>query len=161
VNVEPATLVRLAEIKNIVGVKEASGNMGQMASILARVPESFLVLAGDDAVALPLIALGGKGVISVVSNEVPKEFTTLIRKALEGDFTGARELQRKYQSLMEVNFVEVSPGPVKYAMFRMGLLEAVWRLPMIPPSAASKQRVDEVLETLGLTVASRLAGARA
>ena len=156
VNVEPATLVRLAEIKNIVGVKEASGSISQMASVVARVPESFVVLSGDDAVALPLIALGGRGVISVVSNEIPAEFTALTQAALRGDFVRARQLQKKYQALMEVNFIETSPGPVKFAMSRMGLCEPVWRLPMVPPAAASQQKVEQVLESLGL-----LAGVRA
>jgi len=150
VNVEPATLVRLAQIPNIVGVKEASGSISQMASILARVPESFTVLAGDDAVALPLIALGGKGVISVISNETPAEFTRLVHAALDGDFALARQLQRKYQALMEVNFIETSPGPVKFAMSRMGLLEPVWRLPLVAPQPASQQKIESVLESLGL-----------
>jgi len=150
VNVEPATLVRLAQIPNIVGVKEASGSISQMASILARVPESFTVLAGDDAVALPLIALGGKGVISVISNEIPAEFTRLVHAALDGDFALARQLQRKYQALMEVNFIETSPGPVKFAMSRMGLLEPVWRLPLVAPQPASQQKIESVLESLGL-----------
>ncbi len=158
VNVEPATLARLAGISNIIGVKEASGSVAQMSSVLARVPEDFIVLSGDDAVALPLIALGGKGVISVVSNEIPAEFTELTHAAMSGDFARARLLQRKYQGLMEVNFVEVSPGPVKYALARMGLLKPVWRLPMVAPAAASQQKVDEVLEGLGLLAA---AGARA
>lgn len=158
VNVEPATISRLAEIKNIVGIKEASGSMSQMSSILARVPESFIVLAGDDALALPLIALGGKGVISVVSNQIPAEFTELTHAALKGDFSKARYFQRKYQALMDVNFVEVSPGPVKFALARMGLLEPVWRLPMIAPAASSQKKIDEVLESLGLLAAS---GARA
>jgi 4-hydroxy-tetrahydrodipicolinate synthase len=156
VNIEPATVVRLAEIPNIIGIKEASGNINQMASILARVPESFLVLSGDDAVALPLIALGGHGVIAVISNEIPAEFAELVHAALDGDFARARRLQRKFQPLLEVNFVETSPGPVKFAMARMGLLEPVWRLPMIPPQAASQQKIEAVLETLGL-----LAGVRA
>ena len=150
VNVEPATLARLAEIRNIVGVKEASGSISQMASILARVPESFLVISGDDAITLPLIALGGRGVISVVSNEIPAEFGELTRAALKGDFERARRLQRKYQTLMEINFIETSPGPVKFAMARMGLLESVWRLPMVPPQPASQQKIEAVLETLGL-----------
>lgn len=150
VNVEPATLVRLAEIPNIIGVKEASGNISQMTAILARVPDSFIVLSGDDAVTLPLVALGGRGVISVVSNEIPAEFTDFVHIALDGDFTRARQLQRKYQGLMEVNFIETSPGPVKFAMSRMGLLEPVWRLPMVPPQAASQQKIETVLETLGL-----------
>lgn len=150
VNVEPATLVRLAEIKNIIGVKEASGSISQMASILARVPESFLVLSGDDAITIPLIALGGRGVISVVANEIPSEFVALTQAALNGDFAHARKLQRKYQGLMEINFIETSPGPVKFAMARMGLLEPVWRLPIVPPQPASQQKIETVLESLGL-----------
>ncbi len=149
VNVEPATLVRLAEIRNIIGVKEASGSISQMASILARVPDSFMVLSGDDAITIPLTALGGRGVISVVSNEIPAEFGELTRSALKGNFNRARELQRKYQALMEINFVETSPGPVKFAMARMGLLDPVWRLPMVPPQPASQQRIEAVLESLG------------
>lgn len=158
VNIEPATVARLAEIKNIIGVKEASGSVSQMSSVLARVPDSFLVLSGDDAIALPLIAMGGRGIISVVSNEIPAQFAELTHAALKGDFARARELQRKFQLLMEVNFVEVSPGPVKYALARMGLCEPVWRLPMVAPAAASQKKVDEVLESLGLLAVS---GARA
>src|SRR5205823_824076 len=96
VNIEPSTVLRLAEIPNIVGIKEASGSISQMASIAARVPESFLLLSGDDAVALPLIALGGHGVISVVSNQIPAEFGELARAAITGNLRRARELQRKY-----------------------------------------------------------------
>jgi 4-hydroxy-tetrahydrodipicolinate synthase len=156
VNIEPATVLRLAEISNIVGIKEASGSISQMASITARVPENFVVLSGDDAVALPLTALGGRGVISVVSNQIPAEFGELARAAVSGNFKRARELQRKYQALMEINFVETSPGPVKFAMARMGLLEPVWRLPIVPPQPASQQKIEAVLESLGL-----LAGVRA
>jgi 4-hydroxy-tetrahydrodipicolinate synthase len=150
VNVEPATLKRLAEIDNIVGVKEASGNISQMASVIHHVPESFAVLSGDDAVTIPLIALGGKGIISVVSNEIPGEMTELAQAALGGDFGRARELQRRYLPLMEVNFIESNPIPVKAAMAAMGLLEPAWRLPMCPPSAASEKRIAGVLESLGL-----------
>ncbi len=156
VNVEPATLVRLAEIKNIIGVKEASGSISQMASILGRVPDSFTVLSGDDAITLPLIALGGRGVISVVANEIPLQFVSLTRAAMNGDFVRARELQRKYQALMEVNFVETSPAPVKFAMARMGLLEPVWRLPIVPPQPASQQKIEAVLESLGLLSGVRI-----
>lgn len=155
VNVEPATLVRLAEIKNIVGVKEASGSISQMASIIARVPESFTVLSGDDSIALPLIALGGHGVISVVSNEIPAEFTLLVQAALKGDFVRARQLQKKYQALMEINFVETSPGPVKFAMSRMGFCEPIWRLPMVAPAPANQQKVEAVLESLGMLTGAR------
>ncbi|MBV9763008.1 MAG: 4-hydroxy-tetrahydrodipicolinate synthase [Acidobacteriaceae bacterium] len=156
VNVEPATLVRLAQIGNIVGVKEASGNISQMASILARVPESFVVLSGDDAIALPLIALGGRGVVSVVSNQIPDQFTALTHAAISGDFARARELQRTYQALMEVNFIETSPGPVKFGMARMGLLQPVWRLPMVEPQIASQQKIEAVLEPLGLLAGVRV-----
>jgi 4-hydroxy-tetrahydrodipicolinate synthase len=128
VNIEPVTVVRLAEIANIIGLKEASGSISQVASILARVPESFTVLSGDDAVTVPLVALGGHGVISVVSNQIPAEFKELTQAALNGNFARARQLQRRYQELMEINFVETSPGPVKLAMSRMGFLEPVWPL---------------------------------
>jgi 4-hydroxy-tetrahydrodipicolinate synthase len=156
VNVEPATLVRLSELPNIVGVKEASGNISQMASIVARVPETFHVLSGDDAVALPLIALGGRGVISVVSNEIPAEFTRLTQAALAGDFATARSLQKQFQALMEANFYEANPGPVKYAMARMGLLELTYRLPMVPPEPATRNKLDAVLESLGLLHEARI-----
>ncbi len=150
VNIEPATVVRLAEIPNIIGIKEASGSISQMASITARVRESFIVLSGDDAVTIPLIALGGRGVISVISNEIPGEFALLARAALNGDFATARQLQRKYQALSEINFIETSPGPVKFAMARMGLLEPVWRLPLVPPSRQSQEKIEAVLESVGL-----------
>jgi 4-hydroxy-tetrahydrodipicolinate synthase len=155
VNVEPATLKRLAEIDNIVGVKEASGNIGQMASVLHHVPERFNVLSGDDSITLPLIALGGRGIISVVSNEIPGEMTKLTELGLAGDFAGARALQRTWLPLMEVNFVESNPIPVKAAMALMGLLEPVWRLPMTPPSAQNLAKIEAVLKAAGL-----LAGAR-
>jgi 4-hydroxy-tetrahydrodipicolinate synthase len=150
VNVEPATLKRLSEIDYVIGVKEASGNISQMAQVVQQVPASFAVLCGDDSISIPLIALGGHGVISVVSNEIPREFTALIQRALANDFAGARELQRKYLPLMEVNFVEANPIPVKAAMAVMGLLEPVWRLPMCAPSAVNLAKIEKVLETLGL-----------
>ncbi len=150
VNIETATVVRLAEIPNIVGIKEASGNINQIASIVARVPDSFIVLSGDDAVALPVIALGGHGAIAVISNEIPAEFGALIHAALDNDYAQARHLQRKFQALLEVNFVETNPGPVKFAMARMGLLEPNWRLPIVPPQPASQQKIETVLESLGL-----------
>ena len=152
VNVEPATLKRLAEIDNIVGVKEASGNISQMASILHQVPERFAVLSGDDAVTLPLIALGGRGLISVASNEIPAEMTELVRLCLANDFPAARQLQRRYLPLMEVNFVETNPIPVKAAMAMMGLLEPVWRLPLVPPKPESRAKIEKVLAEVGLLV---------
>jgi 4-hydroxy-tetrahydrodipicolinate synthase len=150
VNVEPETLVRLSEIANITGVKEASADISQMAAIIAKVPESFSVFSGDDAIALPLIALGGRGLISVVSNEIPAEMTSLVQHALRNDFAAARRLQQRYLPLMEVNFLETNPLPVKAAMAEMGLLEPVWRLPLCPPKPETVEKVRRVLESLEL-----------
>jgi 4-hydroxy-tetrahydrodipicolinate synthase len=150
VNIEPSTVKRLAEIENIVSIKEASGNVSQMAAILNAVPDEFIVLSGDDAVTLPVISLGGRGVISVVSNEIPAEMSQLTRLALQGDFPGARAIHRRHHALMEINFVESNPIPVKAAMAEMGLLEAVWRLPLVAPKAENQARIRAVLEALGL-----------
>jgi 4-hydroxy-tetrahydrodipicolinate synthase len=158
VNIEPSTVKRLAAIENIVGIKEASGNVSQMAAILNAVPEEFIVLSGDDAITLPVISLGGRGVISVVSNEIPAEMSRLTRLALQGDFDGARAIHRRYHALMEINFVESNPAPVKAAMAEMGLLEAVWRLPLVAPKAENQARIRGVLESLGIT--ERSAGAK-
>jgi 4-hydroxy-tetrahydrodipicolinate synthase len=155
VNVEPATLKRLAGIDNVVGVKEASGIIAQVASIVHQVPERFAVLSGDDVVTLPLIALGGRGLISVASNEIPAEMTALVRLCLAGDFAAARQLQRRYLPLMEVNFVETNPIPVKAALALMGLLEPVWRLPLVPPKPENLARIEKVLEEVGLVVYAR------
>jgi len=153
VNVEPATLKRLAEIDNIAGVKEASGNISQMSNILNQVPERFLVLSGDDAITLPLMALGGRGVISVASNEVPAEMTRLAQLCLSGDFASARALHRQLLPLMEINFVESNPQPVKAAMAIMGLVEPVWRLPMVSPQPQNLARIERVLADAGLLAA--------
>ncbi len=150
VNVEPSSLARLAAIKSIVGVKEASGNISQMASVVHQVPDTFAVLSGDDAITIPLIALGGRGIISVASNVIPGPMSQLAQAALDGDFVKARALQRKWLPLMEVNFVESNPQPVKWAMAKMGLLEPVWRLPMCEPSDTSKAKIEAVLRSTGL-----------
>jgi 4-hydroxy-tetrahydrodipicolinate synthase len=150
VNIEPSTVKRLAEIENIMGIKEASGNVSQMATILNAVPDEFIVFSGDDAITLPIISLGGRGVISVVSNEIPAEMSQLTRLALRGDFAGARAIHRRYLPLMEINFVESNPIPVKAAMAEMGLLEAEWRLPLVAPKAENQARIRAVLEALGL-----------
>jgi 4-hydroxy-tetrahydrodipicolinate synthase len=150
VNIEPATVARLASIQNIVGIKEASGSIAQMAAILNIVPEDFVVLSGDDAITLPLIALGGRGVISVVSNEIPAEMSEMVRLALRGNIWGAREIHRRFHPLMEVNFVESNPGPVKTAMAEMKLLEPVWRLPLVAPKRENRERIVGVLNSLGL-----------
>jgi 4-hydroxy-tetrahydrodipicolinate synthase len=150
INIEPATVKRLAEIENIVGIKEASGSIAQMAAILNFVPDDFIVLSGDDAITLPLIALGGRGVISVVSNEIPAEMTQLARLGNDGSFAEAREIHRRYHPLMEINFVESNPIPVKAAMAEMSLLEPAWRLPLVPPKAENAERIRSVLASLGL-----------
>ena len=150
-NIDPATLLRLAAIPNIVGVKEASGNLAQMSAICHDVPEEFSVLSGDDAFTLALMAMGGKGVVSVVSNEVPSEMAQLVGAALAADFQTARSLHHRLLPLMQVNFVESNPIPVKAALAEMGLLEARYRPPLVPPTPASRQRIVAVLTELGLS----------
>ncbi len=150
VNIEPATVQKLASVENIIGIKEASGNVAQMATILNCVPEDFIVLSGDDSVTLPVISLGGRGVISVVSNEIPAEMTKMVRLALGGDFAGARQIHRRFHPLMEINFVESNPIPVKAAMAEMSLLEPVWRLPLVAPKAENRAKIRAVLESLNL-----------
>lgn len=145
VNVEPSTLVRLASIPSIVGVKEASGNIAQMCEVCRVVPPDFIVLSGDDAVALPLMAIGGRGVISVASNEIPREMVEMVEAAGRGDFTAARAMHTRILPLMQINFVESNPIPVKAAMAAMGLLEEVYRLPMCPPGAESRRRILQVV----------------
>jgi len=157
INVEPATLKRLAAIDNIAGVKEASGNIAQIAAILNQVPERFAVLSGDDALTIPVIALGGKGLISTAGNEIPAEMTQIVRHSLANDFPAARAIYRKFLPLMEVNFVESNPIPVKAAMALMGLLEPVWRLPLVPPSAANLSKIETVLHSLALLETAHVA----
>ena len=147
-NIEPATVVRLATIPNIVGVKEASGNISQMAEICQRVPAGFVVLSGDDAITLPLMALGGGGIISVCSNEVPAEMVQMVEAVERNDWTAARAMHNRLLPLMQVNFCESSPGPVKCAMAEMGLLEAHYRLPMVPVTPASQTKIKNVLKEL-------------
>jgi len=150
-NVDPATLVRLTSIPQVVGVKEASGNMTQMAEICGSVPENFIVLSGDDALTLPLMAIGGRGIISVASNEIPAEMSRMVELAEAGDFAGARALHKRLLPLLMVNFIESNPIPVKSAMASMGLLDEIYRLPMVPPRPASKQKIEAVLHAVGVT----------
>jgi 4-hydroxy-tetrahydrodipicolinate synthase len=157
VNVEPGTLARLARIGNIVGVKEASGNVAQIATILNEVPTAFNVLSGDDAVTIPVVALGGRGVISTAGNEIPGPMSQLAQACLRGDFETARAIQKRYLPLMNVNFVESNPIPVKAAMGLMGLLDPVYRLPLVPPAAASLAKIEKVLESVGLLEKAPLA----
>ncbi|MCC7241960.1 MAG: 4-hydroxy-tetrahydrodipicolinate synthase [Acidobacteria bacterium] len=149
-NMDAATVARLATLHTIVGVKEASGNIQQMAEILRATPDDFLVLSGDDAITLPLMAMGGRGIISVASNEIPAEMVQMVEAAERGNFESARALHRRWLPLLLVNFIESNPGPVKFAMAAMGLCEEVYRLPMVPPRPASKEKVLAVLTELGI-----------
>jgi len=150
VNVEPATLARLSEIPNIVGVKEASGNIGQMCDVCRLVPKDFIVLSGDDALTLPLMAVGGHGIVSVAGNEIPAEMVQMVEAAERNDFAAARAVHGRIIALMQINFVESNPQPVKYAMAAMGLIEEVFRLPMVSPKAESKAKINAVLKELGV-----------
>src|SRR6266478_6547565 len=149
-NLEPATLARLAEIPNIVGVKEASGNMTQIAEAINSVPETFLVFSGDDAVTLPVIALGGVGIISVASNEIPHEMSSLTRAALAHDWTTARSIHRKYLPLMQANFIESSPLPVKAVLAMMGRIEETYRLPLLPMRRDTRSKLQKIVTEVGL-----------
>ncbi|HZM87171.1 MAG TPA: 4-hydroxy-tetrahydrodipicolinate synthase [Blastocatellia bacterium] len=150
VNILPDTIVRLAEIPNIIGVKEASGDISQIAEIVNRVPPEFKVLSGDDSMTLPLIAVGGVGLISVASNEAPKELVALTRACLDNNLDEARRLNRKLWPLMKVNFIETSPGPVKAALAMMGKIKEVYRLPMVPVTPETKEKLRAVLVELQL-----------
>jgi 4-hydroxy-tetrahydrodipicolinate synthase len=149
-NIEPATVVRLAEIPNIIAVKEASGNMTQIAEVINSVPEHFLVFSGDDAVTLPVIALGGVGVVSVASNEIPGEMSALTRAALNSDWSTARSLNRKYLALMQANFIESSPMPVKAVLAMMGKVEEVYRLPLVPMRKDTRSKLQKIATEAGL-----------
>ena len=150
-NIAAQTTLRLArDCENIVAVKEASGNLTQIMEILRERPENFCVLSGDDGVTLPLIALGAEGIVSVASNEIPELMSRMTNLALEDKWNEARELHYRILPLMEINFIESSPGPVKAAMAMMGLLEENFRLPLVPITEKSRARVHEVIAELGL-----------
>jgi 4-hydroxy-tetrahydrodipicolinate synthase len=149
-NVEVGTLVRIAALPHIAGVKEASGNMTQIAEVCRAVPPEFVVLSGDDALTLPVMAVGGRGVISVASNQMPAGMARLVELAESGDFSAARAAHNRLLPLMQINFVEANPIPVKAAMAMMGLLTERYRLPMVPPSEASRARIAAVLASAGL-----------
>src|SRR6202051_57773 len=150
VNIDPATVRRLSEIENIIGVKEASGNISQITQVIQQVTEEFLVLSGDDALTLPLVAMGGRGIISVASNEIPAEMAQLARLCLAGNFAEARAMQRKWLPLLEMNFIETNPTPVRAPMAEMGLLDPVFRLPLVPPRTENLAKIRTVLESLAL-----------
>ncbi len=154
-NVDVDTVQRLAELPNIVGIKEASADMAQMCEICRNVPAGFSVLSGDDLFTVPLISIGGAGVISVASNEVPGEMSRLVSAALDGNFETARQLHNRLLPLMQINFIESNPIPVKAAMAHLGLLDPNYRLPMVAPKPASLERITRVLDDLDLTSARR------
>jgi 4-hydroxy-tetrahydrodipicolinate synthase len=150
-NIAAQTVLRLArDCENIVAVKEASGNLSQIMEILRSRPANFCVLSGDDAVTLPLIALGAEGIVSVASNEIPDLMSKMTELALAGNWTEARALHYRLLPLMEINFIESSPGPVKAAMAMMGLLEENFRLPLVPIQQKSREQVRAVLAELGV-----------
>src|SRR6267142_6220765 len=149
-NIDPATLARLAEVPNILGVKEASGNITQIAEVCNAVPERFLVFSGDDALTLPMIALGGVGIISVASNEIPREMSEMTRAALNNDWDTARRIQRKYLLLMQANFMESNPLPVKAVLAMMGKIEEVYRLPLLPMGRDTRSRLQKIAADAGL-----------
>ena len=149
-NIDAATLARLATIPRVIGVKEASGNIQQMVEICRAVPDDFLVLSGDDALTLPLMAIGGRGLISVASNTVPAEMARMIEAAERGDYAAARRMHQRLVPLMLGNFIESNPGPVKFAMAHLGLCEEVYRRPMVPPRPASQEKIIAFLKELGI-----------
>jgi len=149
-NIEPATLGRLAKISNIVAVKEASGNISQIAEVFHYVPDTFLVFSGDDAITLPVISLGGVGIISVASNEIPKEMSDLTNAALKGDWQKARTIHRKFLPLMQANFIESNPMPVKAVLAMMGRIEEVYRLPMVPMKSDTRTKLQKIAADAGI-----------
>jgi 4-hydroxy-tetrahydrodipicolinate synthase len=149
-NVDPATLARLATLPTVVAVKEASGNISQIAEVCHRLPPEFVVLSGDDAITLPAMAVGARGVISVASNEVPGEMARMVDAAARNDFAAARAIHRRLLPLMTVNFAESNPGPVKAALVLMGLIEERYRLPMVPVRPDTRAKIQGVLRELDL-----------
>ncbi|MBD3274372.1 MAG: 4-hydroxy-tetrahydrodipicolinate synthase [Candidatus Marinimicrobia bacterium] len=149
-NIAAETTLRLAEIKNIVAVKEASGNFSQISNILKHMPDDFSVLSGDDADALPIIALGGDGCISVVANQMPKEFVLLVNSAIEDNMVKAREMHETLLPLMEANFSETNPLPVKAVLAAMGKIKEIYRLPLVPMQDDTKKELLEIAKSMGL-----------
>ena len=149
-NIETSTLLLLAENPNIIGVKEASGNIAQIAEVCASVPEDFLVFSGDDAITLAVIGLGGVGIVSVASNEIPAEMSRMTNAALANKWDEARLLFRKYLPLMQGNFIESSPGPVKAVLAMMGRIEEVYRLPLVPVKKETRAKLEKVAAEVGL-----------
>lgn len=158
-NLEAGTVARLAEITNIAGVKEASGNLTQIAEICSAAREGFCVLSGDDALTLPVIAVGGVGLISVASNEIPREMAEMTRAALNNDWNGARQIFRKFLPLMQANFLESSPMPVKAVLAMMGRIEESYRLPMVQVRRDTRSKLQKVAAETGLVAKAEVAAA--
>ena len=158
-NIEPSTIARLAEIPNIAGVKEASGNLTQIAEICAASRSDFAVLSGDDALTLPVIAVGGAGVISVASNEIPREMSQLTQAALNNDWSTARRIFHRYLPLMQANFIESNPMPVKAVLAMMGRIEEAYRLPMVPVRRDTRSRLQRIAADAGLVAKAAAAAA--
>ena len=150
VNLEPATVLRLAEIRNIIGVKESSGSVAQITELIKQAPQGFKVLSGDDGMTLPVLALGGAGLVSVASNAIPAQMAKMVGAALAGDWPTARAINAKYLALMKALFSEPSPAPVKAVLTLMGQIEERLRLPMVPVTAATRQKLEAMLGKLGL-----------
>ena len=150
VNLEVQTVVRLSEHPNIVAVKEASANVVQMCDIVANTPEDFMLLSGDDPLIVAVMGIGGRGIICVTSNQAPAECAQIVELCERGDYAGARKLYNWLLPLVQANFVEANPIPVKSAMAMMGLIDETYRLPLVPPSAATKDRLARVLQQLKL-----------
>jgi 4-hydroxy-tetrahydrodipicolinate synthase len=150
-NLEPATILRLAQdVPNIEAVKESSGVLSQITEVIHTLPRTFKVFAGDDPIALPVIAVGGAGLVSVASNEIPREMAEMVRAALNNDWTLARQINRKYFRLMQANFWETSPGPVKAVLAMMGRINEAYRLPLVPVSMATRRNLERLVGELGL-----------
>jgi 4-hydroxy-tetrahydrodipicolinate synthase len=148
VNIETRTVARLSDIPNVIGVKEASGNVAQMSEIIASTTDDFLLLSGDDPITVAVMAIGGRGVISVASNEAPAEMARIVEFCEQGDYAAARKLHHWLLPLCQVNFVEGNPIPCKAAMAAMGLLEEVYRLPLVSPSPGAREKMLRVLQDL-------------
>lgn len=157
-NLEPATVLRLAELKNVIGVKESSGNIAQITELLTTAPRNFKVFVGDDGLALPVLALGGAGLISVASNVIPGQMARMVRAALENDWAGARRINRQFFRLMQAHFWEASPAPVKAVFAMLGRGEDVLRLPMVPVSDATRRKLEKLVGELGMLVGTAPTG---
>jgi 4-hydroxy-tetrahydrodipicolinate synthase len=149
-NLEPATVLRLAEIPNIIGVKESSGNIVQITELLTQAPRSFQVLAGDDVLALPILSVGGSGLVSVASNAIPQQMSQMVNSALNDNWISARRINRHYFNLMQANFSEPSPAPIKAVMALLGRGNEELRLPMIPVTPQTRRKLERILGELGL-----------